>query len=153
MKSLAPALCLLLLACSDRSGTGGNDDVLLNANETPVALRPGTLPVRIGEGGPAFLACNSIGRVTNLSPSGETYLPVHAAPFAEADEVMRLDAGAQLRVCTRSIDQRWMGVVIAPPGAPDTDCGVSAPVASPRAYTGPCKSGWVSSAFIRLIAG
>jgi len=86
-------------------------------------------------------------------PSDEAYLPVRAAPFAEADELMRLDAGAQLRVCTRSIDQRWMGVVVAPKEAPDTDCGVAAPVASPRAYTGPCKSGWVSSAFIRLIAG
>jgi len=152
MKSFASALCLLLLACSDRSGTGGNDNVLLNENETTVALSPGTQPVRIGEGGPAFQACNSLGRVVNL-PSDEAYLPVRAAPFAEADELMRLDAGAQLRVCTRSIDQRWMGVVVAPKEAPDTDCGVAAPVASPRAYTGPCKSGWVSSAFIRLIAG
>jgi hypothetical protein len=153
MKSFASALCLLLLACSDRSGTGGNEDALLNAGEMAVPLSPGTQPVRIGEGGPAFEACNSLGRVVNLSPSGETYLPVRAAPFTEADEQMRLGEGAQLHVCTRSIDQRWLGVVVAPPEAPETDCGVSAPVASPRAYAGPCKSGWVSSAFIRLIAG
>ena len=152
MKSFAPALCLLLLACSDRSGTG-NDDALLIANEATVPLSPGTQPVRIGEGGPAFQACSSLGRVVNLSPAGETYLPVRAAPFTEADEQLRLGEGAQIHVCTRSIDQRWLGVVIAPLEAPETDCGVNAPVASPRTYAGPCKSGWVSSAFVRLIAG
>ncbi len=94
-----------------------------------------------------------MGQVVNISPSGETYLPVRAAPFAEADEVARLSQGAQIYLCTRSIDQRWQGVVVPPADAPGTDCGVSSPVASSRAYAGPCKSGWISSAFVRLTAG
>ena len=152
MKPFAPALCLLLLACSNGSGVG-NSDALYNADEVTIPLSPGTQPVRIGEGGPSFAACASTGQVVNISPSGETYLPVRAAPFAEANEVTRLAQGAQIYLCTRSIDQRWQGVVVPPADAPTTDCGVSTPVASPRAYAGPCKAGWISSAFVRLTAG
>lgn len=152
MRSIAPVLCLLLLACS-RGGGIGNDDALFNAGEAVSPLSPGTRPVRIGEGGPAFAGCASTGRVVNVSPEGVTYLPVRAAPFLEADEVARLGEGAKLFVCTRSIDQRWQGVVVPPADTPDADCGVAAPVAAPRGYAGPCTSGWVSSAFVRLVAG
>ena len=61
-----------------------------------------------------------------------------------------------MHVCTRSIDQKWLGVVIPPPvteGAMPTDCGVREPVDRKQAYAGPCVSGWVSSAYVRLVAG
>ena len=148
MKSLAPAFCLLLAACSQSTGMG-NDATL---DETTAPMTPGVRAVRIGEGGPGFDACAIVGRVANISPGGETYLPVRAAPFVEADEVRRLPNDTRLFVCTRSIDQRWIGVVVPPAGAQDSDCGVAAPVDSPRGYAGPCTSGWVASAFVRPIA-
>lgn len=151
VKTVALASCLLLLACS-RGGRDGNDDALLNAGETDTTLTPGTQPVRIGEGGPSFAACATDGKVVNISADGETYLPVRAAPFANAAEVARLGDGARLFVCTRSIDQGWLGVVVQPAAQPRADCGVAAPVGAVRGYAGPCASGWVSSAFVRLIA-
>ncbi|MEG3176285.1 hypothetical protein U1872_08600 [Sphingomonas sp. RB3P16] len=136
----------LLAGCS-REAAPDNDAELYQANAA--TLTPGVQPVRIGEGGPAFRACASVGQVVNLSPSGERYLAVRAAPFAEADEVTRLPDGAKLYLCSRSLDQRWHGVVVAPADAPTTDCGVTVSVAAPQAYAGPCKSGWVSSGFVR----
>lgn len=152
MKHFATALCIVLAGCSQSRGIG-NDGAPDGAAEASAPLSPGTKPVRIGEGGAAFAACASIGRVVNISPAGETYLPVRSAPFVEAGEVAQLGEGARLFICTRSIDQRWQGVVVPPPDAPATDCGVSVPVAAPRGYAGPCTSGWVASAFVRLIAG
>ena len=148
MKLLLPALCLLLVSCSDSKGMGNDAPV----NDKYEPMTPGTRPVRIGEGGPGFNACQYVGRVANISATGETYLPLRAAPFLEADELMRLPNDTRLFVCTRSIDQRWQGVVVPPADTPDADCGVTAPVATARNYTGWCRSGWVSSAFVRLIA-
>lgn len=147
MKHPALAFLLLLSACSREGMAGDNDSDLYQTNA--VALTPGVKPVRIGEGGPAFRACASIGEVVNLSPSGERYLPLRAAPFAEADEVAQLTEGSTLFLCTRSLDQRWQGVVVPPADAPTSDCGVTASVAGPRAYAGPCRSGWVLSGFVR----
>lgn len=150
MKTPILALFLLLAACAPRTNVGNEDDDLSNVVSEP--MKPGMRPVQIGEGGPAFAACATVGRVVNISATGETYLPVRAAPFLEADEVSRLPDNARLLVCTRSIDQRWQGVVVPPVEAPGTDCGVSAPVASRRPYSGPCVSGWVASAFVRAVA-
>lgn len=149
MKSVAPALGLLLLACHPSSGTP-DDTVLYNGNEQAAALSPGVQPVRIGEGGAAFPACAASGTVIDLSPSGQAYLPLRDAPFAEGREIAKLANGQTLLLCTRSLDQRWQGVVV--PDAGGTDCGISSPVAAPEAYQGPCKSGWVSSAFVQVRA-
>ncbi|MDO7844474.1 hypothetical protein [Sphingomonas immobilis] len=149
MKSAVPALCLLLLACHPSSGTP-DDTTLYNGNRQEEALSPGVQPVRIGETGAAFAACAAVGTVTDLSPGGQAYLPLRAAPFAEGKELARLANGQSLVLCTRSLDQRWQGVVV--PDANGGDCGVSNPVAAPEAYAGPCQSGWVSSAFVRVRA-
>jgi hypothetical protein len=148
MNRTAMALCLLLAACSG-SGGFGNDTNMYDTTTT--APRPGVQPVQIGEGGSAFQACAGVGEVVNLSPGGEAYLPLKAAPFAEADEVARLGPGTRVFRCTRSLDQRWQGVVVPP--ADGSDCGVAAPIASARPYAGPCKSGWALTGFIRPIAG
>jgi len=148
MKHRVLGLCLLLFACSKPSGLAeraADKDV-----NTVAALSPGLAPVRIGEGGPGFAACGTIGTIINLSPTGEPYLPVRAAPFVEANEIARLANGARVIICTHSIDQKWQGVVFPPEQAPALDCGVSSPIARPRSYTGPCRSGWVSSYFIQL---
>ena len=96
-----------------------------------------------------------MGQVTRAGGNG---LALRAAPFAEAKSVATLAEGARLHVCTRSIDQKWLGVVVRPApadgdGTPAVDCGVSSPVDRKQAYEGPCASGWVASAYVRLIAG
>lgn len=143
------AFALLLSACS-REAAFSNDPSLYQSNSA--SLTPGVQAVRVGDGGPSYPACASTGLVVNVSPEGEAYLPVRAAPFAEADEVAKLGNGAKIFLCQRSIDQRWQGVVVPPVAAPASDCGVATAVASPRAYAGPCRSGWVLSGFVRPVA-
>ena len=116
----------------------------------PTPVDTEAVPVRIGELGPSFAACNAAGTTRNL---GEGGLDVRAAPFDTAAQRGEIAAGGRFFVCARSHDQRWMGVVFHDSGALDPGCGVSAPVTARRAYDGPCRSGWVSSAFVKLVAG
>lgn len=151
MRLVVLLLSLGLMGCAQRD-VPGNDSAIDNGGG-PTALTPGAQPVTVGEGGPGLAACIARGRIINLSPGGQPDLPVRAAPFTEAKEIARLNNGAMLFVCTRSIDQAWRGVVIPPADQPDADCGVRAPVATLQAYTGPCRSGWIPSAFVELGAG
>lgn len=136
-------------ACGDRS-------VPDERSGTPVAPRPenALVPsakrVRIGEAGPAFRACQGTGTARNVDPA--TSLPVRAAPFDTAALTGRIAGGARFFVCTRSIDERWMGVVFEPGGTLAPGCGVSVPVPRRIGYEGPCASGWVASAAVRLVA-
>lgn len=145
---------ILLAGC----GESVRDDHFANDSreiETPRAqsppVRTDAVPVRIGELGASFDACNTAGTTRNLGEGGA--LPVRAAPFDTAAEVGAIGAGARFFVCTRSHDQRWMGVVYDQGGELSAACGVSAPVTSRRPYEGPCRSGWISSAFVKLVAG
>lgn len=152
MTRTLPLLVLLLAACSQK--TDPNPDPVAIATETASEpLSPGARAVRIGENGAQFAACGTAGEVVNLSPGGERTLPVRAAPFDDAEQTAALGNGARLYVCTRSIDQGWLGVVSPPAATPSADCGVTAPVAGVRDYAGPCAAGWVASAFVRLRAG
>lgn len=147
-RSMAAAL-LVLTACGERSDPG-------DRSRTPVAPRveaapvSSARPVRIGEAGPAFPACQGAGTPRNVDPAAG--LPVRAAPFDTAEATARIAGGARFFVCTRSTDQRWMGVVFEPGGTLSSGCGVSAPVPGQTSYAGPCASGWVSSAAVRLVA-
>jgi hypothetical protein len=80
-------------------------------------------------------------------------LTVRSAPFENSAESGAVPAGARFFICSRSHDQRWLGVVYDESGALAPACGVSRPAASRRAYEGPCRSGWVSSALVKQIAG
>ncbi|WP_417620443.1 hypothetical protein [Parasphingorhabdus sp.] len=128
---------------------------------------PAEKPVLIGEGGPRFDACQAIGRVQGLRGSA---LSVRIAPFDAAEKKASISEGQQVWICTRSIDQQWFGIVYddgvadggesapvdsetAPASKGPGDCGVSSPVRSKRNYDGPCKSGWVESNFVKLVAG
>ena len=106
-------------------------------------------PVRIGELGPSFAACGTHGTTRNVA-AGEA-LPVRAAPFDAAGETGRVPSGSSFFVCSRSIDQKWFGVVYDQSGALSDACGVSRPVPARRDYRGPCRSGWVESASVRLV--
>ena len=145
--ALAIGLSLLLGGCTGR-GDFGNDASLYQTGNDTAVLSPGTRAVRIGESGPTAPAC-AAGQVVNLSPSGLAALPVRTAPFDEASEVARLDEGARVYLCTRSLDQRWQGVVVPPADAPDSDCGVTARLDASRDYAGPCRAGWVLGTYLR----
>ncbi|WP_420143108.1 hypothetical protein [Sphingobium sp.] len=109
--------------------------------------------VTIGEDGPRMDACGTIGQVTRAGSGG---LALHAAPFDDAKTLAQLPDGQRAWVCTRSIDQRWLGVVVPQPaqdGAPPVDCNVASPVSRKQPYAGPCPSGWIASAYVRLIGG
>ena len=153
MRAIIP-LFLMLGACSDSSDVleqlpnssiagASRDDMPETRLEAKITRR-----VTIGEDGPRLDACAAMGQAVRVGTQG---LAIRAAPFAEAQEVGRLAEGARALVCTRSLDQKWLGVVVVP--QPPTDCGLSEPVDRKQAYAGPCLSGWVSSASIRLVAG
>jgi hypothetical protein len=154
-------LFLLLPACSKtndiyeelpNSSLAGapRDDMPESRMDAPLAR-----PVTIGEDGPRLDACGVLGQVTRPGSGG---LALRAAPFTDSKELARLGEGQKAWICTRSLDQKWLGVVVQPApvaanAARAPDCGVSSPVERRQPYTGPCPSGWVSSAYIRLIAG
>jgi hypothetical protein len=148
------SLFLLLGACSDSSDVLEelpNSSIAGAAREDMPETRLEakiTRPVIIGEDGPRLDACAALGQAVRVGARG---LAIRTAPFADAQEIGRLAEGAKASVCTRSLDQKWLGVVILPP--PPADCGLSEPVDRKQAYAGPCLSGWVFSASIRLIAG
>jgi hypothetical protein len=169
---LLSCVCALIVAgCADpeparqREPGGQAAGERLGASQSSPTARP----VSIGEGGPRFAACQGRGRVGGLR--GET-LAVRDAPFDAAKQVGSLPEDAHVFVCTRSLDQQWLGVVIGPvPGspaeqppasvegealpaapAPAIDCGVTRPVRSKQAYSGPCPSGWVESTFVAAVA-
>jgi hypothetical protein len=108
-------------------------------------------PVRIGELGPSFAACNAQGEVRERAAEGA--IPVLAAPFESARQVGQLPAGTSFFICSRSHDQRWLGVVYDAGGQANRNCGVAVPVSGRRDYEGPCDSGWVASAQVRLVSG
>jgi hypothetical protein len=150
------ALAASLAACGEASeapagGQGSTTPRYERPQEDRSVLGETQVPVRIGELGPNFAACNTYGRTRNLS-EGEQ-LPVRAAPYEQSAEQDRLPPGAQFFICSRSHDQRWFGIVYAGRGEAAPGCGVSAPVTARRDYEGPCESGWVSSAFVRLVSG
>jgi len=189
----ATLLCFFASACSET--TKVSDDLPESRSDADnptgrtgrVDSQPGEQPVRIGEGGPRFDACQAVGQVTGLR-SGE--LDVRIAAFDSAERKDGIAAGQLVYVCSRSHDQQWLGIVYAGADAPVTpaletdgtedasgneeagndegtpaptesgtpaasfsECGVSSPVRSKRNYDGPCKSGWVESNFVKLIAG
>lgn len=166
MRTLCTAalICFAASACSET--TQVSDD--LQESQTDIAnptgrtervgSNPGERPIRIGEGGPRFDACQAVGRVAGLRSN---QLDVHIAPFDSAKSKDGLSEGQLVYICTRSIDQQWFGIVYdnatasaeGDDAAPLTDCGVSSPVRSKRNYDGPCKSGWVESTFVKLVAG
>ncbi len=114
-------------------------------------LEQAVRPVRIGELGPNFAACNTVAATRDRGAGAEAALTVRTAPFEAARGTDRLPAGATFFVCSRSLDQKWFGIVYETGGAAAENCGVSRPVPTRRDYDGPCRSGWVSSTLVKLV--
>ena len=148
--------CLFLAACGERAAT--NDSA--QGSTTPPYIRAETensllssmvQPVRIGELGPNFAACNARGATRERNATDP--IPVRAAPFEESGQIAALAPGSQFFICSRTNDQRWFGIVYDEDGQASERCGVSAPIDERRIYRGPCAAGWVASASVRLISG
>ena len=149
MRPIACLSFLFLAGC----GEAVKDDHFARAPEPPMVaaapVRTEAVPVRVGELGPAFPACGHAGTTRRVDAGA---VPVKAAPFETAAETGSVPAGARFFVCSRSHDQRWMGVVYEPAGTLSPGCGVAQP-AERGAYAGPCRSGWVASAAVKFVAG
>lgn len=109
--------------------------------------------VRIGELGSNFPACYAMARFRDRVVGDAEALPVRAAPSEQAAETARIAADGQFFICTRSHDQRWFAIVWHDAEGASRSCGVSTPVSSRRDYAGPCNSGWIQSALVRLESG
>jgi hypothetical protein len=143
-------LCLVLSACGEPATVANRANENEAAPEASV-VTPGSRPVRIGELGPSFQACSAAG-TPNAMKVGEA-LPVRSAPFDDAGQTGSVKSRARFFICTRSLDQKWFGIVFDEGGTLAERCGVSEPVTRRRDYDGPCRSGWVQSAFVKVIAG
>ena len=152
-KFLLSAIPLLLASCGEvvRDDHFTNSNIESQAAPAESSATPSAVPVRVGELGANFDACGAQGTTRHIAPGAG--LALRAAPFDNAAETGTLPAGTRFFVCSRSHDQKWLGVVAHQNGNLDEACGVSRPLSSRRAYDGPCRSGWVSSAFVRLISG
>ncbi|MEH6420244.1 hypothetical protein [Pseudomonas sp. CGJS7] len=116
------------------------------------AAPPRAVPVEIG-GSQEWDACGSLGEVRGLKPGGDGFLAVRAGPGASYLLLDKLGNGRQVYVCrTRG---RWVSVVYAAAGSntAQAGCGVSSAIAQARVYRGPCRSGWVHSDWIEIVAG
>jgi len=149
-------LGLLLAGCGEPARINETDDgsttpPYVRSEAEPSLFSNLVQPVRIGEQGPSFAACNGRGATRDRTNAGP--VPVRAAPFDQATEIDRLEPGSEFFICSRSNDQRWLGIVYEEGGQASDRCGVSAPLARRTAYEGPCAAGWVPSAAIRLVSG
>lgn len=145
---LAPLI--LLPACGEAVEDNHFARDVQEARPASAPVTTQAVPVRIGELGPSFPACNATGVTRNLQP-GEA-LAVRAAPFETAEETGQVPAGSRFFICARSHDQKWFGIVF-PADGDLRSCDVSAPVPSRRDYQGPCSSGWVTSPLVKLTSG
>lgn len=148
-------LAMLAIGCAeqgDRNESYGSTTPQIPRPREDGSLLANTMtPVRVGELGPSFAACNAQG--APRARAADAPIPVRAAPFDQARQTGQLPDDSRFFICTRSIDQRWFGIIYDSNGRAARACGVAAPVASRRDYSGPCESGWVASAQVRLVSG
>lgn len=139
----------------DKPAGGGSPGATTPRYERPAEqgsiLGNTVTPVRVGELGPSFAACNAQGAPRD--PIAGEPIAVFAAPFGEARRTGTLPPDARFFICSRSIDQRWFGIVYVLAGRAGPECGVSARGAQRQDYGGSCESGWVASAQVRLVSG
>lgn len=109
--------------------------------------RPKT-PVMVGQE-EGLDACGSSWMVTGLSSGPSGFVSVRTSPSAKAVELDRLRNRFTVFGCEEK--SGFLGIVYDPKGK--LDCGVGSPVAKLMAYSGPCRSGWVSKRFVTLMAG
>jgi hypothetical protein len=118
--------------------------IIASAAMASAAAAQPSRAVRIGISSDEADACGGSGEVSGLNPRGDNFLSVRAAPSARARELGRLRPGQVIRICERA--GAWWGIIYG--RTEDQDCGLNA-VRRPRAYAGPCRSGWVAARYVR----
>ncbi len=107
------------------------------------------LDVPIVVGGTQLDACGSIAEVKGLDPAGDNFLSVRSGPGATYREIDRLKTKDLIIICGgKGI---WYAAIY--PWSNKSDCNVGTPWPKRAPYTGPCKSGWIHSKFVEIIAG
>ncbi len=145
---------LLLAGCGERmprdqAGGGSTTPPIARGDDDPSVLGNTVQPVRIGELGPSFDACAARGATRDRAVP----VPVRAAPVDRGAAIDRLGEGAVFYICSRTLDQRWFGIVYDEGERASELCGVDRPTPQRRPYQGPCAAGWVPSAMVALISG
>lgn len=158
MKAGIPVLLFALSACAQPQGE--DDTAEMPVSETPAATAttaeaaydgPIPMPIRIGRDGPDFDACASYAEVGMLESAEDGVLYVHDAPSASTKSRDKLTPGQGVQVCDSA--DGWSGIVYPGEGQTAGDCGTGTPAATEETYIGPCRSGWVESGYLEMIAG
>jgi hypothetical protein len=126
--------------CKQRGGTFEGKGPGAYAGGAGAANPNAPLAVTVGSGR-KDAACPLQGEVFGLK-SGT--LAVRNGPGTNFARVDKLSNGTRVHLCDRGGEGDWVGVVYG-----SGDCGVSAPIDPPRAYSGACKSGWVRSTYLK----
>jgi hypothetical protein len=93
-----------------------------------------------------------VGQVIGLDPMGDGFLSVRSGPGGQAyREIDRLFNRDEIYLC--GFHGQWFKVVYHQSRKPHQSCGVTFPWSKRRPYDGSCRSGWVHSKFIKVIAG
>lgn len=91
------------------------------------------------------------GEIVGLDPKGDGFLSVRSGPGGQPyKEVDRLYNGNQIYIC--GYKDNWHSVVYSADRGIGAECGVSKAWPTSRAYTGPCRYGWVHRRYVKVIA-
>lgn len=161
-----------LAACGGNKGANTNNSVgASTANATAPAAPPApaneSASANLAAGGSAITprpvmigidaeldVCPSTGRSNATRP-----VTVRTAPNPAAGEADRITRAVNIAICDqddRSNPQAgWYAIVYSTTGDDTRECGLNGAAAGNGgvAYNGPCKSGWVRSTDIEVIAG
>jgi hypothetical protein len=110
------------------------------------------VPVIVGEQ-EDLDACGSWAEVSGLNPKGDGFLAVRGGPGTDHALRDRLREGDGFFVCGMSSNGKWLAIVYPRAGQTADACEVSGAVPKAHAYRGPCASGWVNAAWVRILAG
>lgn len=117
-----------------RGGAGSGAVASTSADEVTIVIG----------GDASTAACAKRGAVAT---QGGT-LSVRRGPGTNYSRVDSLANGRAVHFCDWSADEAWVGVVY--PGTAGGNCGVDLPQREPGPYTGKCRTGWISSQYVRV---
>ena len=120
---------------------------LLAAASAAAAEAERSVPVLVGGNGDLD-ACLSMAEVSGV----RTSLAVRSGPGVSYPQRDALKQGSHVHVCDGPSNALWTPIVYAPAGS-DGDCGVSHPIPAKGPYRGACKTGWVRSRWLSVVAG
>lgn len=114
-----------------------------------IASAPAARPV-ILEAGPLDPCSNGV--IGGLKAGGDGFVSLRSAPTTDGVELARLHNGDQVYTCDSA--NGWTGVVVRKND--NDDCGGSpmrGDLPKSTRYSGPCRSGWISSKYVSVWAG